>query len=76
MQGNRSVTALLIIVGILLVGLSFVYFTHTADALPHWLPGHQAGLTKVHTKHGLGSLLLGIGAFIWAWFQSAPKKAA
>ena len=37
-------------------------------------PGHQAGSGHHHTKHGIAALLLGLGAFVLAWFQTGPRK--
>lgn len=64
------------IVGILLLIIGYIYATHTADTLPHWLPGYDATVTKVHGKHAFGAIILGIACFVFAWFQSGPKKAA
>src|SRR5205085_12667757 len=41
---------------------------------PSFFPGHEAGLTKYHYKHGIGALLLGLGCFAFAWFQSGKKS--
>ena len=52
--------------GVILVIVAGVYFLLPADQLPAFLPGHEAGVTRVHTKHGIiagiaGIILLGIG---------------
>jgi hypothetical protein len=72
MAKNTPVMALSIIVGIVLLIVAFVYFTKTADQLPLFFPGHDVALTTKHIKHGIGALLLGIGSFVLAWFQSGP----
>ena len=61
-----------IIVGVLLIGLAVLYFIDSADALPSFIPGHEAGSSHHHVKHGIAALILGIGAFIFAWFQTEP----
>jgi amino acid permease len=61
-----------VVLGIVLVGISAVYFTHAANTLPHYFPGYNAGVSKAHFKHGLGAVILAIGLFIFAWFKSAP----
>lgn len=66
---------LAVILGILFLIISYVYFTRQAGDLPHFFPGYQAGLDKVHDKHAIAALLLGIGCFVLAWFQSGPKKS-
>jgi hypothetical protein len=68
-----AVTALLAILGLALIVIAAFYFTHTADQLPSFLPGHQAGSNHHHTKHGAAALLLGLAACVAAW-MSAGKK--
>ena len=68
-----AVTALLVILGLALIVIAAFYFTHTADQLPSFFPGHQAGSNHHHTKHGAAALLLGLAAWVAAW-MSAGKK--
>ena len=65
-------TALLLVVGVLFVVLAVVYFTTAASSLPSVLPGHQAGSTRHHTKHGIAMLGLAVLAWIGAWFSTSP----
>jgi hypothetical protein len=58
------------------VVLAVVYFVTPADQLPSVLPGHQAGITRHHTKHGIAMLGLAVLACIGAWFTTAPSRAA
>ena len=46
-----------------------------AGSLPSFFPGHEAGSSHHHVKHGLLALILGIGCFVFAWFQSGPSTA-
>jgi cytochrome b561 len=69
----RPLTWLLLAVAVVLVVIAVVYFTRDAANLPGFFPGHQAGLTKTHTKHGLAALVLAVVALIGAWFSSAPR---
>jgi len=56
------------------VPINFVpKFAEPAKSLPGFFPGHQAGSTHHHVKHGIAALLLGLGAFVLAWFQSGPR---
>jgi hypothetical protein len=63
-----------VIAGIVLIVIAIVYFASTADGLPSFFPGHQAGSAHHHVKHGIAAGLLGIGCFIFAWFQTEPKS--
>jgi hypothetical protein len=50
--------------GVTLVVLSIVYFLIPANSLPSFLPGHDPDLTKIHFKHGWGSLILGVALLL------------
>jgi uncharacterized RDD family membrane protein YckC len=58
-----------VVAGILLIALAVLYWVDSADALPSFIPGHEAGSAHHHIKHGIAAALLGIGALIFAWFQ-------
>jgi hypothetical protein len=68
-----AVTLLLAILGLALIVIAAFYLTQTANHLPSYFPGHQAGSNHHHTKHGAAALLLGLAAWIAAW-MSAGKK--
>ena len=76
MKNNKAVVSLAVLVGVLFIVAGVIYFTKQADALPSFFPGHDASSTVVHTKHAIGSLLLGVACFIFAWFQSGPKTTS
>jgi hypothetical protein len=76
MSKNRWTVIAATIAGLLLIALAIVYFAEPAKSLPSFLPGHQAGSSHHHTKHGIAALLLGMGALILAWFQSGPRARA
>ena len=59
----------LTVLGVVLLVVAAVYFLMPADQLPGFFPGHIAGDTHVHTKHGIvagvvGLVLLGAGVFV------------
>jgi len=64
-----------VIIGILFIIISGIYFTTPAKSLPGFFPGFDPMITKTHFKHGIGALFLGLGAFIFAWFQSGKKSS-
>jgi hypothetical protein len=60
---------LLTLLGVVLLIVAAVYFVLPADQLPGFLPGHEAGAIRVHTKHGIvagvaGLVLLAGGVWI------------
>jgi len=76
MTKNRKLIPPAIALGILLIVVAIVYFVDSAGALPSFFPGHQAGSTHHHAKHGIAALVLGLGCFVFAWFQSGPSRPA
>ena len=71
---NKSLISFAIILGIFFVVVAVMYFMTPAYSLPGFFPGYDAKLTTHHYKHGIGSLLLGVACFIFAWFQSGKKS--
>lgn len=61
------------VLGIVFLGLALIYFITPANSLPSFLPGYDPTLTKVHFKHGVGSLLLALAIFAFAWFNSGKN---
>jgi hypothetical protein len=60
---------ILSLLGVVLLVVAAVYFLMPADQLPTFLPGHTAGDSHIHTKHGIvaaaaGVVLLAAGAFM------------
>jgi hypothetical protein len=54
--------------GVVLLVIAAVYFLVPADQLPGFLPGHEAGVTRVRMKHGIASGVVGVillAAGIW-----------
>jgi hypothetical protein len=63
------------VLGVVFVALATFYWLTPAGSLPTFFPGYDAGSAHVHFKHGLASLILALGLFAFAWFQSAPGKS-
>jgi hypothetical protein len=59
-----------VLIGLVLLVLAVVYFVDSASALPSFIPGHEAGSSHHHVKHGIAAGVLGIGCLIFAWFQT------
>jgi hypothetical protein len=76
MRKDRVLVVIAVILGVVLIAISIVYFAEPARSLPGFFPGHQAGSSHHHTKHGIAALLLGIACLVFAWFRSAPKRSA
>lgn len=54
------------LLGVVLLIVAAVYFLMPADQLPGFFPGHETGVTRMHTKHGIvagvaGLVLIAVG---------------
>jgi hypothetical protein len=76
MYKRRSLIVPAVIAGLLLLALGILYLVDSADALPSFIPGHQAGSSHHHGKHAIAALLLSAGCFVFAWFQTGPAHTA
>ena len=76
-MSNRRLWAIIaIVVGIVLIAIAIVYWVEPAKSLPGFFPGHQAGSSHHHVKHGIAAFLVGLASFAFAWFRSGPKRTA
>jgi hypothetical protein len=48
------------LLGVVLLIVAVVYFMMPADQLPGFFPGHEAGVTRVHAKHGIVAAVAGL----------------
>jgi len=56
------------LLGAVLLVVAAVYFLMPADQLPGFFPGHEAGVTRVHYKHGIVAGVFGVvllAAGVW-----------
>lgn len=69
-----------VVLGVVLVIVAIVYFVEPAHSLPSFFPGHEpasgAEANHHHAKHGIAALVVALGCFAFAWFQSGPKTAS
>ncbi len=74
MDRDRWLVWLAIVVGIVLIAIAIVYWIEPAKSLPSFFPGHEAGSTHHHVKHGIAAFLLGAACLVFAWFRSAGPR--
>jgi len=74
--GSRRLvlTTGLIILGVVFAVVGVIYEVRTAGHLPSFFPGHQAGSTTHHIKHGLAAFALALVAWIGAWFSIGRRS--
>jgi hypothetical protein len=75
LMNNKSISILAGLVGVVLIIVAIIYWRIPAGSLPHYFPGYFSGSSTIHFKHGLASLILGLGALALAWFRSGKKSA-
>ena len=63
-----------IVLGVIFWVIAIVYWTQDAGSLPSFFPGHSAGSTHIHFKHGLAAAIVGLGCFVFAWFQTGGER--
>ena len=71
---RKYLVPLAVILGIALIVIGIVYFVEPARSLPSFFPGHDAGSTHHHVKHGIAAVLVGLACFVFVWFNTGPKK--
>ena len=74
-MNRRTLAALAVALGIVLIAIAVVYWVEPARSLPSFFPGHEAGSSHHHVKHGIASFLVGLACFAFAWFNTGPKKS-
>jgi uncharacterized membrane protein HdeD (DUF308 family) len=73
-DSKRLLILVAAVAGVALLVVAVVYFAEPAKSLPSFFPGHTAGSTTHHTKHGIAAVVVGLGCFVFAWFQSGPRS--
>jgi hypothetical protein len=74
MTKNRRLIIPAAVAGVVLLIVAGVYVADSASSLPSFFPGHQAGSSHHHIKHGIAAGVLGLLAFVFAWFQTEPRR--
>jgi hypothetical protein len=74
MTKNRKLIPWAIAAGIVLLVIAVIYWVESAGSLPSFFPGHEAGSSHHHFKHGLLAFILALGCFVFAWFQTGPSS--
>jgi hypothetical protein len=63
-----------VVIGVLLLVVAVIYFVEPAKSLPSFFPGHTAGSTHHHVKHGIAAFVVALACFAFAWFQTGPSR--
>jgi uncharacterized membrane protein len=60
---------ILTLLGVVLLIVAGVYFLIPGEQLPSFFPGHEAGLMRVHTKHGIVAAVAGLVLLAAGWWM-------
>lgn len=63
-----------VLAGIVFLVIAVIYFVEPASSLPSFFPGHEAGSSHHHMKHGIAAVVVALACFVFAWFQSGPSE--
>jgi protein-S-isoprenylcysteine O-methyltransferase Ste14 len=74
MKTSKPVIAATVVAGVALLVVAGIYFADSASALPSFFPGHQAGSSTHHVKHGIAAVIVALALFAFAWFSTGPRK--
>jgi hypothetical protein len=67
-EGNTRMKLVLSLLGVVLLIVAAIYFVMPADQLPGFLPGYEAGVTRVHAKHGIVAAVAGLVLLAAGWW--------
>jgi hypothetical protein len=73
-RNRKWLVVLAVVLGVVLIVISVIYWVEPAGSLPSFFPGHQAGSSHHHVKHGIAAFLVGVACLVFAWFNTGPKK--
>jgi len=59
---------ILYLLGLVLILVAVVYFVTPADSLPSFVPGYEAGVARVHIKHGVVAAVIGVVLLAAGWW--------
>jgi UDP-N-acetylmuramyl pentapeptide phosphotransferase/UDP-N-acetylglucosamine-1-phosphate transferase len=72
---RKWLVALAVVLGVALIVIAVIYWVEPAGSLPSFFPGHEAGSSHHHVKHGIAAFFVGLACLAFAWFNSGPKKS-
>jgi hypothetical protein len=67
-EGPAFMKMLCSIIGIALLVIAGIYFVTPADTLPSFFLGHEAGVMRVHVKHGIVAAAAGVVFLALGWW--------
>jgi hypothetical protein len=70
---NQPLPLIAGLLGVLFLAIAAMYWFVPAGSLPSFFPGFEAGSAQIHVKHAIGSLIIALALFAFAWFQRSQE---
>ena len=70
---NRPLPLIAGLLGVLFLAVAAMYWFVPASGLPSFFPGFKAGSDHIAVKHAIGSLVIALVLFAFAWLQSRRR---
>jgi hypothetical protein len=67
---NRPLPLIAGLLGVLFLAIAAMYWFVPAGGLPSFFPGFKAGSAHIAVKHAIGSLIIALVLFAFAWLRS------
>ena len=61
--------AIAIVLGLLCAAAAIMYWVVPAGSLPAFIPGHEAGSSAIHVKHGIAAAIVALVLLGFAWYR-------
>ena len=66
---NQPLTMIAGLLGVLFLAVAATYWLVPVGRLPSFFPGFEAGSAHIAGKHAIGSLIIALVLFTFAWLQ-------
>ncbi|SRR5271165_1681483 len=70
---NRSLPLIAGLLGVLFLAIAAMYWFVPVGGLPSFFPGFKADSAHIAVKHAIGSLIIALVLFAFAWLQSRRR---
>ena len=71
---NRPLPLIAGLLGVLFLAIAAMYWFVPASGLPSFIPGFKADSAQIHVKHAIGSLVIALALFAFAWLQGSRER--
>ena len=71
---NRPLPLIAGLLGVLFLAIAVMYWFVPVGSLPSFFPGFKVGSAHIASKHAIGSLIIALVLFTFAWLQIRRAK--